>query len=43
MSGFARLAVLAAASVLVPAAAVAALVEIAMRRGGTVYVEARRG
>jgi hypothetical protein len=43
MSPTARLAVLAAASVLAPVAGLAALLEIAMRRGGTVYVEARRG
>ncbi len=42
MSGSGRLAVLAAASALAPVAALAALLEIAMRRGGTVYVEARR-
>jgi Methyltransferase domain len=42
MSRSERLAVLAAAVLLAPAAAVAALVEIAMRRGGSIYVEARR-
>jgi len=36
-----RLAILAAATGLLPAAAAAAL-EVAMRRGGSVYVEARR-
>jgi hypothetical protein len=43
MSGWVRLAVLATASLLAPAAALAALIEIAMGRGGSVYVEARRG
>ncbi len=42
MSRSERLAVLVAASLLAPAATVAALVEISMRRGGSVYVEARR-
>jgi SAM-dependent methyltransferase len=39
----ARLATLAAASLVLPVAALAAGVEVALRRGGTVYVEARRG
>ena len=34
---------LAAAAVLFPIAAAATVLEVAMRRGGTVYVEARRG
>ena len=34
---------LAAAAVLFPIAAAATALEVAMRRGGTVYVEARRG
>jgi SAM-dependent methyltransferase len=38
----ARWLVLLAAAVLTPVAAVAALVEVLVRRGGTVYVEARR-
>jgi SAM-dependent methyltransferase len=42
MSGSERVAVLAAASALAPVAALGALLEIAMHRGGTVYVEARR-
>ena len=37
-----RLAALAAGVLLLPAAAILSLVEIALRRGGTVYVEARR-
>jgi SAM-dependent methyltransferase len=38
-----RLAALAAGVVLLPVAAVCAAVEVGLRRGGTVYVEARRG
>jgi SAM-dependent methyltransferase len=38
-----RILVLTAAGLLVPAAAIGATVEIVARRGGTVYVEARRG
>jgi hypothetical protein len=34
---------LAAAVALLPLAAVASVAEIALRRGGTVYAEARRG
>jgi SAM-dependent methyltransferase len=37
-----RVATLAAGTLLAPVAAVAAVVEVAIRRGGTVYVEARR-
>lgn len=43
LSATARLAILAAALLLAPLAAAAAAVEVAARRGGTVYVEARRG
>ena len=42
LSPGARLAALAAAALLLPVAAVAALAEAALRRGGSVYVEARR-
>lgn len=42
LSAPARIATLAAAALLAPFALAAALVEIAVRRGGTVYVEARR-
>jgi SAM-dependent methyltransferase len=42
MSGSRRAGVLAAAVVAMPVAAAAALVEAALRRGGSVYVEARR-
>ena len=43
MSGGRRLATLAAAAVALVPAAACALVEAGLRRGGTVYVEARRG
>jgi SAM-dependent methyltransferase len=42
VSGSSRLAVLASAVLLVPLAALGAAAEVAVRRGGTVYVEARR-
>lgn len=42
LSAVARLSTLAAGTVLLPAAVVAALVEVALGRGGTLYVEARR-
>ena len=42
MPGATRLATIAAAVLLSPLAALGAMVEIAVRRGGTVYVEARR-
>ncbi len=42
LSGPARLGALAAAAAMLPLAAVAAGTEAAIRRGGTVYVEARR-
>ena len=38
-----RAATLAATALLLPAAAVCALAEVALRRGGSVYIEARRG
>ncbi len=38
-----RVALLAAATLLLPVAAVLGLAEAALRRGGSVYVEARRG
>ena len=38
----ARLATLAAAAALTPAALALTLIEVGLRRGGTVYVEARR-
>jgi SAM-dependent methyltransferase len=43
LSPLARLGALAAAVVLLPAALVCAAVEVSLRRGGTVEVEARRG
>lgn len=43
MTPLARLIVLASGVVLAPLAAAAAAAEVAARRGGTVYVEARRG
>jgi SAM-dependent methyltransferase len=43
MSAPGRAATLAAGAVVLPAAAVCAGVEVALRRGGSVYVEARRG
>jgi SAM-dependent methyltransferase len=42
LGGGSRLAALAAAALLLPVAATLAAVEAALRRGGTVYVEARR-
>lgn len=42
LSGTARVATLAVGTLLAPVAAVAAAVEVTARRGGTVYVEARR-
>jgi Methyltransferase domain len=42
LPGHRRLVALATASVLFPLAALATAVEVALRRGGTVYVEARR-
>jgi hypothetical protein len=42
MRGRRRVATLGAATALFPVAALATAVEIAARRGGTVYVEARR-
>jgi methyltransferase family protein len=43
VSGWGRVATLAAGTLLAPVAALATVVEIAAGRGGTVYVEARRG
>ena len=42
VSGATRLTTLAAAALLLPVAGACALAEAALRRGGTVYVEARR-
>jgi SAM-dependent methyltransferase len=43
LTGWSRIATLLTGTLLAPVAAVASLVEVAVARGGTVYLEARRG